>query len=101
MPQQPGAKVGRSGIAAGTLVWPAPALQTLLRWKVLCLRWWSRRPAKPLRLIASLSLGDRRFAGILEVEGRRFLIGTTPQTVTLLGELQPTDVAEPSQEGAA
>lgn len=48
---------------------------------------WGRRRTGRLRLVESISLGDRRSAGILEIEGRRFLIGATPQAVTLLGEL--------------
>ena len=47
-----------------------------------------RRAAGRLRLVDSLSLGERRFAGILELEGRRFLIGATSQAVTLLAELR-------------
>ena len=107
--------VHRFVLAARTLVWPITFVQILSRWRTHCLSLWARRPTKRLRLIESLGLGDRRFAGILEVDGRRFLIGTTPQTVTLLGELQPLAVvglSEPSlsalaqsdgpaQEGAA
>jgi len=50
-------------------------------------RAWVQRKAGRLRLADSLALGDRRSAGILEVEGRRFLIGTTAHVVTLLAEL--------------
>ena len=59
-------------------------------WNTCSTRWQAqraRRRAGRLRLVDSLALGERRFAGILEIEGRRFLIGTTPQAVTLLGEL--------------
>ena len=65
------------------------ALWFLLR-KKLRAGWqsaWVRRKTGRLRLADSLALGDRRSAGILEVEGRRFLIGTTAHAVTLLAEL--------------
>jgi len=61
-----------------------------LLWKKLRAGWqsaWVRRTTGRLRLADSLALGDRRSAGILEVEGRRFLIGTTAHAVTLLAEL--------------
>ncbi len=71
------------------------ALRILL-WKKLRAVWqraWARRRTGRLRLADSLALGDRRSAGILEVEGRRFLIGTTAQAVTLLAELGGTQGA--------
>jgi len=42
-----------------------------------------------LQLVDSLGLGERRSVSVLCLEGRRFLIGSTPQSVTLLAELQP------------
>lgn len=65
------------------------ALRFLL-WKKLRVAWqraWVQRKTGRLRLADSLALGDRRSVGILEVEGRRFLIGTTAHAVTLLAEL--------------
>ena len=48
---------------------------------------WPTPPAQRLRLADSLSLGERRFAFVLILENRRFLIASTPQSVTLLAEL--------------
>jgi flagellar biosynthesis protein FliO len=56
--------------------------------------WAARRRVGRLRLVDSLGLGERRSVAVLEVEGRRFLVGTTPQAVTLLGELQPNPRSE-------
>ena len=67
-------------------------------------QWRSRTSPARLRLVDSLSLGERRFAGVLELEGRRFLIGTTPHAITLLAELAPeSSCAEPgcAEPGAA
>ncbi len=50
---------------------------------------WTKRRTDRLRLVDSLGLGERRSVAVLEVEGRRFLIGATQHAVTLLGELRP------------
>lgn len=45
-------------------------------------------PERKLRLCESVSLGDKRFAAVLEYEGHRFLIGGAAQSVQLLTALQ-------------
>ncbi|HEY8495577.1 MAG TPA: flagellar biosynthetic protein FliO [Limnochordales bacterium] len=40
-----------------------------------------------LRVVDSLVVGPQRHLLVVEVEGRQFLIGSTPQTVTFLTEL--------------
>jgi len=52
-------------------------------------RWLSkpRRRSRRLRMVETLSLGERRIVGVLEVDGREFLIGATAQSVALLSEL--------------
>lgn len=53
-------------------------------------RWFSSsRRTRRLKLQETLPLGDRRLAAILSVDGREFLVGATPQSVSLLGELLP------------
>jgi flagellar biosynthetic protein FliO len=54
-----------------------------------------------LRVEETLALGDRRFVSILEAEGERFLIGLTPQGITLLSRLDPGDRGEPETFDAA
>lgn len=58
-------------------------------------RWLFRaRPrTRRLKLVETLALGDRRFVAILSVNGRELLVGATPQTVALLGEL-PSEANE-------
>lgn len=46
-----------------------------------------RRRQRRLRMVETLSLGERRLVGVLEVDGREFLIGATSHAVTLLGNL--------------
>ncbi len=49
------------------------------------------RVARPrnrqLRLVEALSLGERRFVALVECDQRRFLIGSTPQSIRLLTEI--------------
>ena len=46
-----------------------------------------RRARRRLRLQETLSLGDRRFLAIVELNGREFLLGCTQASVSLLKEL--------------
>ncbi len=48
-----------------------------------------------LRVEETLALGDRRFVSILDVEGERFLLALTPQSISLLSRLDPGDRGEP------
>ncbi|MGH9488414.1 MAG: flagellar biosynthetic protein FliO [Terriglobales bacterium] len=53
-------------------------------------RWLTRphgRRQRRLRLIETLALGERRFVGLLAVDGRELLIGATPHSLTLLDDL--------------
>jgi len=53
------------------------------------------RVARPrnrqLRLAEVLSLGERRFVALVECDQRRFLIGSTPQSIRLLTEIRVRD----------
>jgi flagellar biogenesis protein FliO len=46
-----------------------------------------RRQERSLRLCETLPLGERRFLMVVEFERRRFLIGATSQSVSLLDRL--------------
>lgn len=48
-----------------------------------------------LRVEETLALGDRRFVSILDAEGERFLIGLTPQGISLISRLDPGERGEP------
>ena len=47
-------------------------------------------PTKQLRLVETISLGEKRFAAILYVEGRRYLVGGGTAGVSLLAPLDET-----------
>jgi flagellar biosynthetic protein FliO len=42
---------------------------------------------KSLKLVESLAMGERRSIAIIEVEDKRFLVGNTPNQITLLASL--------------
>lgn len=46
-----------------------------------------QRPDRNLRIIETLSMGDRRSISLIEVGDCRFLIGNTPQQINLLAAL--------------
>ncbi|MGC2560140.1 MAG: flagellar biosynthetic protein FliO [Terriglobales bacterium] len=54
-------------------------------WRALRAR--SRRRPKLLALVESSPLGDRRFVTVVQFEGQRFLIGSSPASITLLARL--------------
>lgn len=45
------------------------------------------RTTRRLRLCETVSFGEKRFAAVLEFESRRFLVGGTANSVTLLADL--------------
>jgi len=46
------------------------------------------RPARKLRVCETVSLGEKRFAAVLEYGKQKFLVGGAAQSVQLLTELQ-------------
>jgi len=46
-----------------------------------------KRKRRALNLCESLSLGERRFLAIVQCEDRRFLVGVTNQSISLLQQL--------------
>lgn len=46
-----------------------------------------RRKERNLRVCETLPLGEKRFLAIVQIEGRRFLIGATNQSISLLDRL--------------
>jgi hypothetical protein len=56
--------------------------------------WMNRKyvPAKQLRVAETISLGEKRFVAVVQVEGRKFLIGGGASGVALLTQLGDTAV---------
>jgi len=75
-----------------THMWPnAPRFYTVAAAR-LKLFWWSvvgraRRKRKTLAVCETAALGDRRFVSVIQFERQRFLIGSSPSSVSLLAQL--------------
>ncbi len=67
-------------------------------WRVLMTR--ARRAPKSLLLRETAALGDRRYVAVIQFEGQRYLIGSSPSSVTLLAHL-PGAVTVPENSTAA
>jgi flagellar biogenesis protein FliO len=73
-------------VGASESAWPArwfAALSSLVR----SLR--ITRRDRTLRVCETLPLGDKRFLAVVQCEGRRFLIGGTHHSISLLDRLDP------------
>lgn len=64
-------------------------------------RVWRSRPPRQLHLRETLALGERRFLAVVEVEGKRFLIGSSGQGLALLTELSRAKEAGAAAADAA
>ena len=51
------------------------------------LQGWRQRVPHRLRLIETLALGERRLVAVIEFERRKFLIGGTGESLSLLADL--------------
>lgn len=74
---------------------PCPLRARIFRWAVASFRrvagtWKAQRHAKAMRLCETISLGDKRFLAIVQVDEERILIGGSASTVALLTRLPET-----------
>lgn len=51
-----------------------------------------------LTICETLPLGDKRFLAVIQMEGNRFLIGATNQSITLLDRLEPAATTQAKRE---
>lgn len=58
----------------------------------------SRSPQGHMRVVETLALGPQRHLHVVQVDGRRFLIGATPQSFTFLTELDSNSTPAPKEE---
>ena len=64
-------------------------------WLERAARLRSQSPRR-LRLLESLSLGERRFVALIELEQSRFLLGGTASSLVLLARLEPKPEENPA-----
>lgn len=63
-------------------------------WNWICTRQAGRASARRLQVATTVSLGEKRFLAVIQVDGRQFLIGGGATNVALLAQLQPKDSFE-------
>jgi flagellar biogenesis protein FliO len=57
-----------------------------------------RRRERSLRICETLPLGDKRFLAVVQIEGRRLLIGATNQSIAVLDRLDSNSVPRHKSE---
>lgn len=55
----------------------------------------------PIQQIGTLPLGEKKFLSIVEIRGKHYFIGITPNSINMLSEIQldPEDTAGPAEDG--
>lgn len=85
VPGKPGSAFLSAWRAARASAKNALRTKSAVLWRMLVAR--ARPRSKSLALVESSSLGDRRFVSVIQFEQRRYLIGSSPASVTLLARL--------------
>lgn len=93
--------------ASGKPVSPAVPSPVMSAWRNMERVWralasGARRGPSLLRVRETRALGDRRFVAVVEFERQRFLIGSSPSSITLLARLAdaaPVASADATQDG--
>jgi len=72
-----------------------PQRRSTLSWLARALQWTRKhmgyRPArKRLRVCETVSLGEKRFVAVIEVDGEQFLVGGAASSVATLARLEPS-----------
>ena len=82
-----------------SLVWQSLVWRSMI-WRSLPLSLVRRsgRKRKTLAVRETTALGDRRFVSVIQFERQRFLIGSSPSSVTLLAQL-PNEPASSEASG--
>jgi len=70
----------------------------MVRWLVNQQRAWRSRLPRQLCLRETLALGERRFVAVVEFERRKFLIGGTGSSLSMLANLGAAPVRDASAE---
>lgn len=92
-----------SNIGFIAYAWRVALVFALLFAVVFALRRWggagaTKSPQGRLRIVESLAVGPQRHLHIVEVAGRRYLVGATPQSITFLTELESGATPAPKGE---
>src|SRR5260370_42252277 len=60
-------------------------------WKWIQARQVARSSTRRLKVAETVSLGEKRFVAVIQVDGLQFLLGGGPTNVTLLAQLNVTE----------
>jgi len=81
-------------------IWPALlafaaviAMIPAVMWVIKRLQGGITTGAQGIQLRSGLALGPRERVAVIDVQGRRFLVGVTAQSVSLIAELEATEKA--------
>jgi hypothetical protein len=73
-------------------------------WKTAIWKTWVKRARSKRKTLAvreTAALGDRRFVSVIQFERQRFLVGSSPSSVTLLAQLPDESASgEGSEKGS-
>lgn len=83
-------------LADSTVVLPVSRGRDLRRMALLTLDWFGRHgsnfmkrsSSRRLRLLETVTLGEKRFVSILQVDGEQFLLGGSGSALTVLARLE-------------
>jgi Flagellar biosynthesis protein, FliO len=75
---------------SGELQWGTILRWLTWAWKYTRRQLVSRQSRKRLRVCESVSLGEKRFVAVIEVDGEQFLVGGASNSVATLARLEPT-----------
>ncbi len=84
----------------GSFIWLTLVTLILAAALVALVAWYIKRslqidvPNSSIRVLASQSLGPRERIVIVEIAGRPYAIGHTPSQITMLLEMDPSDVKD-------
>ncbi len=88
-------------------VWPAlaafvavVALIPAALWVLKRLQTGAGRSGRTVTLVGGLNLGPRERIAIVEAEGRRWMLGVTGQSISLLAELERPEPSDPVSQAA-
>ncbi len=60
----------------------------------------SHQTRKRLRVCETVSLGEKRFVAVIEVDGKQFLVGGSPNSVTTMACLEPAQTISDGLDGS-
>jgi flagellar biogenesis protein FliO len=80
-------RMGEKTASLLSCAWKSARGRILRSWKRLRAQQIARTSSKRLQVAATVSLGEKRFVAVIQVDGREFLVGGGATNVALLAQL--------------